>query len=333
MSNAEHFGFNFLRAIEIFVAVVETRHITRAAEMLGITQSAVSQNLKNLQQALDTELFATKVRPIQLTQAGIALHRRALEVLDRVEALRQDVRREIAVPLPVLRIAMLASIATTLSAPIARLARSEIGIPEISLFAGLSSDHQNLLRARRIDLAITSDAFFDLEGLIRRPVLTEQFMLVTPRAYRGRTDDFDAVARALPFVRFSRETPVGQRVDQHLRRVRIEPGRQIEGDRASVIMAPVAAGIGFAILTPSLLIDGLAEGMEVEVHPLPLPAFNRDITLVARETELGDLPDRIADACADVLIGVFERRLPHLSGLDLWRREAGRPAQPIAVPA
>ena len=312
MSSTGTFDFNFLRAVEVFVAIVETRHITRAAQMLGLTQSAVSQHLKNLETALETQLVDRRLRPIQLTKAGIALHRRAVAILGEVEQLRVDVRRVNSAPLPLLRVALLASIATTLAPALAAMARKQFGIPELSLFAGLSTDHQSLLRARRADLAITSDAFFDIEGLIRHPILTEQFLLVTPKGYFGPTDDLALLAQDLPLVRFSRETPVGQRTDQHLRRVRLELPRAIEGDRSSVVMAPVAAGIGFAILTPTLLIDGLAEGMEINIHKLPIPGFGREITLVARERELGDLPEVLAGCCANVLGETIRRRLPDL---------------------
>ena len=312
MKNSGTFEFNFLRAIEVFVAVTETRHVTRAAEALGLTQSAASQHLKNLESALGTTLIDRGLRPIQLTKAGIALHRRAVAILGEVEQLRVDVRRANLAPLPLLRVALLASIATTLAPALAAVARHAYRIPEISLFAGLSSDHQNLLRSRRADLAVTSDAFFDIEGLTRHPVLAEQYLLIAPRDYGGPVDDLAALATRLPLVRFSRETAVGLRTDQHLRRARLELPRSIEGDRASVVMAPVAAGIGFAILTPTLLIDGLAEGMAIAIHKLPLPGFAREITLVARERELGDLPAAFAGHCADILAKTIDARLPAL---------------------
>lgn len=312
MARPGAFDFNFLRALEVFVAVVETRHVTRAAEMLGLTQSAVSQHLKNLETAVEARLVDRSQRPIALTKAGTALHRRAIVILGEVEQLRVDVRRVTAAPLPLLRVAILASIATTLAPLLAGLARGRYRIPELILYAGLSSDHQALLRGRRADLAITSDPFFDMDDLVRFPVLSEQFLLVTPKGCDGPLDDLPRLAARLPLVRFSRETPVGRRIDQHLRRVRLEIPRALEGDRSSVVMAPVAAGIGFALLTPTLLIDGIAEGMEIDIHPLPIPGFSREIILVARQRELDDLPEVFAGRCAAELAAAFRRRLPDL---------------------
>jgi DNA-binding transcriptional LysR family regulator len=328
MTSAGSFDFNFLRAVEVFVAVAEARHLTRAAEMLGLTQSAVSQHLKNLETGLEAQLVDRSRRPVELTKAGIALHRRAVTILAEVEQLRADVRRVTAAPLPMLRVAMLASIATTLAPVLAELARKSFGIPEISFLAGLSSQHASLLRGRRADLAITSDAFFDLDGLTRHHVLSEQFLLVTPRGYPGPFDDLEELSRRLPFVRFSRETPVGVRIDQHLRRVRLELPRSFEGDRSSVVMAPVAAGLAFTLLTPTLLIDGLAEGMEIDIHRLPIAGFAREITLVARERELGELPQVVAARVAAALAAAFEQRLPELPAGSY--RIAGPNADPTA---
>jgi hypothetical protein len=86
----------------------------------------------------------------------------------------------------------------------------------------------------------------------------------------------------------------------------------MEGDRSSVVMAPVAAGMGFAILTPTLLIDGLAEGMEIDVHSLPFTGLSRNILLVARERELGNLPEVFAARTAEVLTQAISTRLPGL---------------------
>ena len=306
------FDFNLFRSIEVFAAIVETRHVTEAAQMLGMTQSAASQHLKNLETALGVSLIDRNLRPIALTKAGIALHRRAIVILGEVEGLRTDARRVNAAPLPLLRVALLASIATTLAPALSVLARNTFGIPELSLFAGLATDHLALLRARRADLAVTSGELFEIEGLTRYPVMTEKFLLVTPKGFAGDVSDVEKLSKKLAFVRFSRETPVGLRIERHLSRLRIDLPRAMDGDRSSVVMAPVAAGMGFAIMSPTLLIDGLAEGMEIDIHPLPFTSLSRNILLVARERELGNLPATFAARTAEVLTNAIKTRLPGL---------------------
>ena len=63
-----------------------------------------------------------------------------------------------------------------------------------------------------------------------------------------------------------------------------------------MIMSTVAAGHGFCILTPTLLLDGIIEGMDLSIHPLPLKPLRRSIMLVNRENELNDLPLQLGDA-------------------------------------
>ena len=306
------YDINLMRALEVFSTVVETRQVTRAAAMLGITQSAASQHLKNLEQVLGARLIDRRSRPIELTRAGTVLYRRTVSVLAELEELRADVRRATDAPLPALRIAMLASIATTLSPALTALARDSYRIPELTLYAGLASDHQAQLRNRQVDLAVTSDVSFDFEGFDWYEVLREQFLLITPQGYDGPLGDLEALAADLPLIRMSRNTPVGMHTDQHLSRVRLQLPRTIEGDRASLVVAPVAAGQGFALLTPTLLIDAIAEGMRFDAHKLPIAGFSRQIVLVSRERELGDLPGRFAAKATETLIGAVHRLLPNL---------------------
>lgn len=313
MAKVNEFDFNLFRAIEVFVAIVEARQVTLAAQMLGMTQSAASQYLKNLESALGLELINRRTRPVELTRAGTALHRRAVAILNEVEGLRADARHAMSGALPTLRIAILASIATTLAPVLSHFVHRKLKVDELTLSAGLATDHLVRLRTRRADVAVTSEMVFEAEDLKRYPVLTESFMLVTPRGYAGPLDDLEKLARNLPFVRFSRDTPVGLRVEQHLSRTRVALPRSLDGDRSSVVMSPVAAGNGFSILTPSLLLDGLAEGMEVDVHELPIPGFSRKIVLVCRDQELGALPEQLARECATSLEAAIRRRLPGLS--------------------
>lgn len=305
------FDFNLVRALEVFVTVVETQQVTQAAVMLGITQSAASQHLMTLESALGAKLISRASRPVQLTKAGVALHRRAIRVLGEVEELRSDISRIETAPLPLLRICMLPSIATTLMSTVVTLARERFGIPEISAFAGLASDHQTLLRNRKADLAVSSDSLIDLDGLVRYPIIRERFLLITPKGYRGQTNDLIDLSKQLPLVRFSPSTPVGRRVDQHLRRIRMELPRSIDADRASMVLASVSANRGFTILSPTLLIDGFVEGMKLDIRPLPIPGFSREITLVALEKELGTLPPIFAKAMGDTLLEAINK-LPGL---------------------
>jgi DNA-binding transcriptional LysR family regulator len=71
-------------------------------------------------------------------------------------------------PISVLRVGMLASIATTLTPPLGNLTKADFGVEELTLHAGQSGDHEALLRSKRADLVVTSNPFYDMDGLDER---------------------------------------------------------------------------------------------------------------------------------------------------------------------
>ena len=306
MPHQTRFEFNLFRALEVFSAVAETRHLTRAADMLGMTQSAVSQQLKNLEKAIGADVLDRSARPIALTPAGHIVKKRAQRILNEIDDLQFEVQRLDIAPIPLLRFAILPSIATTLTSALIKTAKDKHGVPEVSMFAGLASDHLGHLQNRRTDILITSDPLYEMDGLERIPVLQETFLLITPQSYKGDLKNFNVIIRDLPLVRFHSEAPVGRLTDRHLRRLRIELPRTIEADRASMVIAAVAAGEGFALLTPSLLIDGLMEQLPINASPMPIRGFGRTITVIARRDEFGDIPQDVALEVQRLLNKSFE---------------------------
>ena len=83
-----------LRTLQYFLTVAREENITRASEVLHITQPTLSRQMKQLEQELGTELFV-RGRNFALTEAGMLLRRRAEEILSLVnktekELLQQD---------------------------------------------------------------------------------------------------------------------------------------------------------------------------------------------------------------------------------------------------
>lgn len=300
---------NLVTALEVFVAIAETRQVTLAAKLLGITQSAASQQLASLEEACDARLVDRSVRPVRLTQAGELCLRHAQRILNSIEDLATSMRHEGPRPISVLRVGMLASIATTLTPPLVNLTKSDFGVEDLTLHAGQSGDHEALLRSKRADLVVTSNPFYDMDGLERHDVLTETFLLVLPQSYAGPSGSLSEILQHLPLVRFAATTSVGRRTEQHLRRLKLAVPRVIQADRSSMVTACVAQGLGFTILTPSLLIDGFVEQMPLSLRPLPAASFARSITVVARAGELGDLPERVAAMAAQSLTGQISQQM------------------------
>src|ERR1700733_3259299 len=75
-----------------FEAAARTLSFTKAAEELFITPSAVSRQIKALEENLDLKLFERRRRSLTLTEDGQALYRIATDVLDRLQAASDQLR-------------------------------------------------------------------------------------------------------------------------------------------------------------------------------------------------------------------------------------------------
>jgi DNA-binding transcriptional LysR family regulator len=82
-----------LRYLLYFATVAEQKSFTRAAEKLRIAQSAISHQIKTLEEELEVKLLLRTKRSVKLTAAGHAFLREANDILNRVEQSRLEVRR------------------------------------------------------------------------------------------------------------------------------------------------------------------------------------------------------------------------------------------------
>lgn len=308
MSLARQISPRLVRSLEVLVAVAETGQMRSGARLLGLSQPAASQHIAALEAAFGMALLDRSSRPARLTHAGVRLHLRAQKILLALADLQTEMRHVGQTAISLLRVGIQASIATTITPSLVDLAQTRFGVQDITLYAGQSGDHEDLLRTKQADLAISSSPFLDMDGLERHPILTEDYLLVLPVGYAGPTHSLEAVQDRLPLVRFGDTTNAGRQIAQHLRRLRFEPRRVIQADRSSMVTSCVARGQGFSLLTPTLLIDGMVENMALQIRPLPVAGLSRTLTAVARLGELRDLPAAAADLAARELrqqIGQF----------------------------
>lgn len=80
------------RRMEIFVAVVEAGQLTRAAETLHLSKSAVSHGLADLERYLGLQLLSRSNRSLQLTEAGQSYYEHCKRILADVEEVEEQVR-------------------------------------------------------------------------------------------------------------------------------------------------------------------------------------------------------------------------------------------------
>ena len=85
-------GIMEYRVLKYFLAVAREENITRASELLHISQPALSRQLMQLEEELGAQLFIRGKRNITLTDAGMLLRRRAQEIVDLTEKTENEFR-------------------------------------------------------------------------------------------------------------------------------------------------------------------------------------------------------------------------------------------------
>jgi DNA-binding transcriptional LysR family regulator len=135
------------------------------------------------------------------------------------------------------------------------------------------------------DIVIAADAEADGDWREIHPLMTEPFVAVTPHG--ARIED-------LPLVLYTARHLMGRQIAAHLSRQGMKPAHRFELDSYAAILAMVAGGEGWSILTPLALHQARAFRPKVEVRPLPFAPLSRTLSLSARAGILRDVPAQIA---------------------------------------
>jgi len=290
--------FDF-HALEVFVLTVELGGMTASAQQLRITQSAVSQTIARLEQGIGATLFDRTLRPLGLTPAGRALYERSTKLLATARTMVDEVREGAGQPVDKVTVAMSETLAILLTAPL--LGRLGPRVARWRVRSGISLNQQQDFLARRCDMLVTGSSVLEKhEGVVHHDVIDDPFVMVFPTTWHGSVDALET-AEALPFVRYSLDTGMGQRIESQLTRMRLRLPNVIEVDIVPQQLNAVALGIGWSIT--SLLCLAAMPWLipQLRVEPLPRARFGRRIQVVSRTGELGDLAAQTAALALDTI--------------------------------
>ena len=290
-----------IRALRIFEAVASSGSLSKGAQQLGITQSAVSQSITQIEAILETQVFDRSQRPFKLTPAGIALSRRARQIVEDMERLVVHVRDADLASRPAIRVGMIDSFAATAGPAIVKKVTESAS--QLLLWSGLANSHAAALLNRQLDLIVTSDTLDDVDHIVRRSIFSEPFIAVIPKIRESQflRADLTTLIEKMPLIRFSARSHFGAIIERHLRRQGHTPRPYLEIDTSDVVMAMVAADLGWAITTPLCLLQGRAYSSEVTSIPLPGPALSRTIYQLSREGEYLEMAEHCFQASRSVL--------------------------------
>ncbi|NRA19345.1 MAG: LysR family transcriptional regulator [Oceanospirillaceae bacterium] len=290
------FGFE-LKTLSVFVLIVETGNLTEAAKRTVLSQPSISQILTQLEESLGVELMDRTVRPMAVTTAGRYFYDRAQSILAAAEMTSLEMRQADYKLLLHVKVALVDSIITAVGKPLIDVIKNRT--QNWSIVSGQSHLHSHMLLSKQADITISDDPLDDYAGLSRHKILREPFVLVVPNDYTG-ANDIASVLRKYHLIRYSSGTLIAQKIERYLRRNQLDPASHLQLDNSFAVVAAVASGIGCTITTPLCLFQSGIKQHQVQLLQLEVPLI-RDINLVSREHELGDLPAAIAKDCRRIL--------------------------------
>ncbi|MCP3969131.1 MAG: LysR family transcriptional regulator [Rhodobacteraceae bacterium] len=291
---AEPSGRITLWGIEVFVAIAEEASISAAARRLDASPSAVSQQLTNLEAALGTALLNRNERPMSLTPAGALFQHRARAMLNEAATARAELAQHDISVLMRLRLGMIEDFDAGVTPQLLRGMAGELSNCRFLLETGASHRLIDRLDARALDVIVAADMGAEADWMEVHPILEEPFLAAVPRGVVPRDADPLAVLRRLPLILYTERHHMGRMIAAHLVRQNLTLNPRFELDSYHAIMAMVAAGAGWTILTPLGFMHARRFRGQADVLPLPFAPLTRTISLTARRDVLQDIPARMA---------------------------------------
>ncbi len=252
-----------IKLLEAFRVVMQNRSMTRAAEVLGLTQPAVSAQIARLETVVGFALFERASGRIRPTAQGQAFHREVMEALgmiDRLERVSETIRTGTAGKV-VIASHPSASI-SVLPELVARVVASHPGA-SVKMINRTSEEVRSTFEAAAVDIGI-AELPIDLAGIEVRKYVVECVAIVPkghPLAARRRitASDFSG----LPFISMAHGRLIGHRIRNAVVEAGAEYRTVAEVEYFSSICGIVSAGLGVSVVDCWSAATFRAAGLEV----------------------------------------------------------------------
>ncbi|MBN7783910.1 LysR family transcriptional regulator [Ponticoccus gilvus] len=278
-----HIEFRHLRTIK---AIHEAGGLARAADHLNITQSALSHQIKGLEDQAGVELFVRRSKPMKLSAAGLRLLRLAEQVLPQVEALQDEFAGLRAGNAGRLHIAIECHACFEWLFPVLESFRKAFGDVDVDIRPGLAFDALPALMKEEVDVVISSDPE-DLTGVTFVPLFDYNPVFVASSQHP---------LAAKPFIEaqdFRGETLITYPVErsrldifsQLLTPAKVEPAAIRQVELTAVILLLVASNRGIAVL-PDWVVREVKYNSDYVTRPLTEQGITRRLYAAVRTEDM-----------------------------------------------
>ena len=252
-----------LELYRVFLEVAKQGNISAAAQNLFISQSAVSQSVKQLEEQLQVRLFSRSTRGVSLTSEGKLL----LEYVSHALGLLQSGEEKIAASRQLLTGELIigASDTVTKTYLLSRLEAFHQDYPDIRIriLNGTTSMVLDYLHAGQVDIAFASEAPDETVYSVRHCVDTHTIFVAAPDYL-----EFDKVytmeeIAALPLILLERKASSRVYVERYFQEHGVQIHPEIELGSHNLLISLARIGLGVACVTEEFSLSGLSRGVIV----------------------------------------------------------------------
>ncbi|PZX47251.1 LysR family transcriptional regulator for metE and metH [Roseinatronobacter thiooxidans] len=279
-----HIEFRHLRTIK---AIHEAGGLARAADLLNMTQSALSHQVKGIEEQAGVELFVRRSKPLKLSSAGMKMLRAAEDILPRVAALEEEFTGLVKGSSGRLHIAIECHACFDWLFPVLEQFRKAWPEVDVDIRPGLAFDALPALRREEVDLVISSDPE-KLEGVSFLPLFDYEPVFVAAatnplaqKPYIEAADFRDQTLITYPVERTRLDV-----FTQLLTPAKIEPRAIRQVELTAVILLLVASGRGVSVL-PDWVLRDIRYHSDYVTKPLTAAGLTRRLYAAVREEDAG----------------------------------------------
>ena len=276
-----------LWGVEVFLAVSEEGSVSAAAKRLGASPSAISQQISNLETALGTELMNRRERPMSLTPAGRVLRKRAQTILLEAARARSEIAGLDLSQLGQLRLGMVEDFESSVTPLLIAQMADTLTNTRFELETGPSHRLLDRLEHRALDVIVAAELDVAEDWRESHPMLQDPFVAVVPKG------DREAIY-TLPLIQYTRRHAMGRMVANHLSEQGMRLTQRFELDSYRAMLAMVAGGTGWTILSSLGALNAGRYARAIEVIPLPTTPLSRRISLTVRRDGVSEMASEIA---------------------------------------
>lgn len=307
-----------LRGLEVFEALAKSGSVAQAAEITGLSQPAVSQQLRNLEKSLGSDLVDHGRRPMVLTPAGRSFLSRTQAVLSELRLAQSELTVMDLSHLPALSLGLIDDFDNDLTPRLATILADSLTQCRFKMVTSSSHDIYRAMEAKELHIGVAASTGELRSGVTEYPLVEDPFILIAPRGLVNDAEDIGNQLNHLPLLRYGREQLISQQIEAHLARCKLDFDNRFEIGSHLALVAMVARRIGWAITTPLGYMRAERFHDEVDAFPLPFSGFSRRISLFSQadwpDTVPLDVADTVRRLVQSQMITPAINRLPWLAG-------------------